>query len=154
MTPLAQALKDAERLLAHRDRFESDVAGRLEAKGHPSEVVGEAVAWLRERRLLDDRRTLQAHLASPAMQRRDTEAARARLLALGAPEALVEEALGHRGGHDLDALEETVRTKYGKPTDRARAARFLARAGLETDTIGAMLDRVFGEEDAWTSSGP
>ncbi len=154
MTPLARALKDAERLLAHRDRFEADLAGRLGAKGHAPEVVAEALDWLRERRLVDDRRTLQAHLASPAMQRRDTEAVRARLAVLGAPEELVVDALGQRSGPDVEALEEQLRGKYKAPKERAKAARFLARAGLETDTIEAMLDRVFGEEDAWTSSGP
>jgi len=139
LSPLEQAL----RWLARREYSVAELRRRLEGKGHPAAQVAEAVADLRERGLVSDRRFAES-LARNRIERgygplRIAHDLRAR----GVDDAVVEEALEDDPGVWLERLEAFWRKRFGAPPQSyrewARQARALQARGFSAEQVRRVL---------------
>jgi SOS response regulatory protein OraA/RecX len=131
------------RLLAQRDRFESEL--REKFKDVPKDTLDQVIAHLRKRRFIDDDRTAEEFARTRTGKRAVSSSFLAQELEeRGAPSGVVDMV---RGRSDLEAALALLEARYVKSDDcRERAGRNLARRGFEMETIENALSRFFGAE--------
>ncbi len=137
------ALALALRKLGQSDRFESEIRTLL--KAYDPGTVEEVVTHLKEKRLLNDNKTIQ-NLNERNTGRRAVgkEKLRAQLERRGAPEESIDAALASSEEGEPERMDEVLRSRF-KPTDsRAKAARFLFSRGFPEESIESALERFFG----------
>lgn len=135
-------------MFRRKDWYEAEVREKLLYKGYEQDVCDVVVTFLRERRILNDERTLQSALERTsgrrAMGKEKLEAvARVR----GAPESAIEQILGAYSEEDERvAMLDLLRLKYARSGKRAQAARFLLSRGFSEDLLESVLDAYFIED--------
>lgn len=143
------ALKWALERLARSDKLEAELDRGLERHGFSEEDRAAVLAYLREGRLVSDRKAVVAHMErrTGRMQRGKAKV-RAELIARGAAEDLVDECLGAVLPEvEIDVALRLVRAKLKPPIDRARAGRFLAGRGFGVETIESALATLFPDQE-------
>ncbi|MFQ3588283.1 MAG: RecX family transcriptional regulator [Fimbriimonadaceae bacterium] len=140
--PVAQAL----RLLRASDKFSAEVRDALLGRGHSEDVVADVLSFLNERRILDDTQTCE-HAVSRMAERlgRGKERIRAELMARGAPEEIVEQALARLTDEvESRAMQRILHRSLRGSGDRQKAWRLLASRGYDAESIAAAVDRYLG----------
>jgi regulatory protein len=128
-------------LLARRDRLTAELSAKLQAAGFEPEAVVSVIAELLRERLLDDAGYAERYVASRAERGHGPVRIAADLGSAGAPQDLIEAALG--SGPDWRAVAEAVRRRKFGPSppdsgaEKARQARFLQYRGFSSDHIRA-----------------
>jgi SOS response regulatory protein OraA/RecX len=143
------ALAVALRRLETSDRFESEVRRALSRYDEP--VVERVLSYLRERRFLDERRTVEnAVVFNEGRRAVGAEKIRATLERRGAPEDLLQEAVSQTAQGDAARADALLAARYPEPKreDRVKAGRFLYGRGFGEETIESALERHFGSGDA------
>ena len=128
--------------LARREHGERELAAKLVAKGHATELVAEVLAELVADGLLSDARYAEAFVHSRYQRGAGPHKIHAELRARGIDEGLIQDCLDVYADR-WQALVGEVRTrKYGTapPADfreRARQMRFLQQRGFTSEQIAA-----------------
>lgn len=138
------ALSHAMRLLVRRDLTTAEVRAKLEAKQFDEREIDEAIAWLHDKRLLDDARALEARVESLASGKSagGRLKVRARLEAAGASAEVVDASIESiTDGEELERMAKLLDEKFKGGRDRARGGRFLLSRGFEPDLVETALDR-------------
>jgi regulatory protein len=144
-----KALKKALSALQQRDRFEAEIRILLQ-KAHFEEHSVEKVVWyLKERRYINDRRTIINEIERRSERRAiGREKLRTELLARGASETELDELLSSGSDErELDAALSLLKSKYKPTDDRRKGGRFLYGRGYSEDTIEQAIDRFFGSDE-------
>ena len=117
--------------------------------GFKQETVEKVLATLREKRLVDDSKTIDRLVAQRTGKRAaGIEKIRHELLAKGGPEELVEQRLAEVSPESQREGMLALLNAKCKPTEgRAKGARFLLSRGFDEDAIAGVLDEFFGSED-------
>jgi len=141
------ALGLALRRIETSDRFESEVRDAL--RRYSPDIVDRVVAYLHEKRFLNDSRTLDQAVERNAGRRALGDALlKERLVRRGADEAMVEARLAETGS-EAERIDALLAAKYQPHDDPARAGRFLYGRGFSEDAIREALERYFvHREDA------
>jgi regulatory protein len=139
----------AFKLIERKDRFQHEIEQALEKAGYSQEIRDEVVHWLREQAVLQDQKTMINAVASRSGGRAvGKEKLREELARRGAPEELIDSALGEiDDNQQLEAMLGLLQKRYSEGRDRMRAGRFLAGRGFDEELIEQALAAFFGEED-------
>ncbi len=131
----------ALRLLSYRDRSERELRDRLAKKGFNEDIIGAAIAQLRDAGLIDDR----AFALSLCRQARENKllghnGVRLYLLTKGISRALVDEVTDYDEEQEIVTIRKLIRKKYRHvaspaPADIKRLRSFLLRKGYAPDVI-------------------
>lgn len=133
-------------MLRASDKFEAEIVARLEQNGCPEPAIAFAIAWAKEKRVLDDDRMTRESVAKLLASGTGPELARQKLLARGAPATILEEALDHSDDErQLEGIRTLIGRKLKPLSTRAQIARALAMRGFEERLAEPELDRIFGE---------
>jgi len=156
---LLSARSGALRLLSVRPRTVKELRDRLRAKGYDPATVEAVVADLQRAALLDDEAFARAYIRDrTALKASGPTLLREKLLRLGVPAAIIEQAIAEElGTVDIDQLAlRTVRAYLRKQPARAtpqpdqglrrRAAAHLARRGFSWETIARVLTQALSED--------
>ena len=138
------ALSYARRLLVKRDLLTAEVRAKLEAKRFDEREIDDAIAWLQEKRLLDDARAIEARIESLTSGKSagGLLKVRAPLEAAGAPSKTFDASIGSMtDGGELERMAKLLAEKFKGERDRARGGRFLLSRGFEQDLVETALDR-------------
>ena len=137
-----EALELALKKIGSKDRFESEVQAFL--SDFPNDTSERVIAFLKDRRIINDTRTIQTLLERYSGKRSiGIEKLRAELLERGAPEETVEAVLVQFAEGESQRMLDALSAKF-KPSDsRAKAGRFLFSRGFSEDEIESALDRFF-----------
>lgn len=138
------ALSHAMRLLVKRDLTTAEVRAKLEAKRFGEREIDEAIAWLHDKRLIDDARALKARVESLTAGKSagGRLRVRARLEAAGASAEEVDASIDSISDEDeLERMAKLLTDKFKGEKDPARAGRFLLSRGFEQDLVETALDR-------------
>jgi SOS response regulatory protein OraA/RecX len=121
----------------------------LERNGFHTETVEKVLAALRDRRLLNDPKTINSLVGQRTGKRAaGIEKMRTELIARGAPEELVEQRLSEvSSDSQINGMRAVLRSKCEPSEDRAKGARLLLSRGFDEDAINEVLDEFFGIED-------
>ena len=139
--PFDEALDRCLRLLARKDRFESELRQRLATV--PEDVQDRVIAHLKKRRMVDDGRAAEEYARSRSGRRTlSSSALAAELERRGAPSGVVDSVNTRPDQEAATALLESTFSR--SPANRARAGRTLARRGFEAEEIESALTRFFG----------
>jgi regulatory protein len=147
---LERALGLCFRELDRREQTVAQVRGRLGRAGTGAAAIDAAVAWLVERRYVDDAGYAERFAADRrALDGWGNERVGRRLAALGIDEAVIEATLaGRRPGEELGAalgvLAARVKVGSADDRDRQRALGLLARRGYELELAEEAVRRHFG----------
>ncbi len=147
---LERALGLCFRELDRRDRTEVQVRARLERGGTGAATIDAAVAWLTERRYIDDAGYAERFAAD--RRRLDgwgSERIRRRLESAGvAPEVIATAVDGRGEPEELEAavavLEARMTGASGAAKDRRRAVGLLVRRGYAVELAEEAVGRHFG----------
>ena len=144
-----QALALALKKLKASDKLESELCQALETYGFSPQTVTAVLSFLKDRKLVNDRRTIENHIERRAGRRSfGIEKIRAELLQRGAPEEIVEDCLASSAKMDeLDGALEALRARFRNGADRAKAGRFLMGRGFAEELVEQALDRFFESND-------
>jgi len=140
------ALAVALRRLQTSDRFESEV--RRSLTGFGDEIVEQVVRHLRDKRILNDRRVVDAvverNVGRGAV---GADRLRAKLESRGAPAPEIEIAVASAGEMEPELAFNLLAAKFpGRmESDRPRAGRFLFSRGFDEDVVESTLNRYFAE---------
>lgn len=139
--PVAQAL----RLLRASDKFSAEVRTALLGRGHSEDVVADVLSFLSERRILDDTQTCENAVSRMAERLgRGKDRIRAELMARGAPEEIVEQALARLADDvESETMQRLLHKGLRGSHDRQKAWRMLASRGYDSDSIAIAVDRYF-----------
>ncbi len=143
---MRRALAAAYRLLARRDRSEHELRGALEKRETPPDIIDAAVEYLRERRLVDDRKFAHARAQSLARNKKvGPRYLRDALKKSGIGETLIQEAVAEtfsdpqRERNEIRALiEKKNKTMKKDATPLQRKKKlfdFLLRRGFSYDAV-------------------
>ncbi len=153
---LRRALAAAYRLLARRDRSEHELRGALEKRETPPDIIDGAVEYLRERRLVDDRKFAHGRAQSLVRNKRvGPRYVRDALKKCGIGEQLVQEAVAEtfsdpeRERNEIRALIEkkskTMKKNLAPLQRKKKLFDFLLRRGFSYDIVMKALN---AREDA------
>ncbi|MBI5213965.1 MAG: regulatory protein RecX [Nitrospirae bacterium] len=142
---LESALKNAFRLLGYRDRSEKEMLEKLMQKGFSAEVAGNAVAYLKNRGFIDDRR-FAGILKKTAAERKHLgrSGTLAYLINKGISGDIADEILGDEDDY-LDTARNLIEKKMRSlkscdgETIKRRLWGMLARRGFSYGTINKAL---------------
>lgn len=142
---LESALKRAFRLLGYRDRSEKEMYEKLMKKGFSAEVAWNAVAYLKDRGFIDDRK-FAGILKKDAIERKHLgrRGTRAYLINKGISGDIADEILGDEDNY-LDTAKNLVEKKLrslkacDKETTKRRLWGMLARRGFSYGIINKAL---------------
>lgn len=143
---LRRALAAAYRLLARRDRSEHELRAALEKRETPPDMIDAAVEYLRERRLVDDRKFAHGRAQSLARNKKvGPRYVRDALKKKGIDEKLIQEAVAEtfsgplRERDEIRALiEKKSKTMKKDLTPLQRKKKlfdFLLRRGFSYDAV-------------------
>ncbi len=135
------ALEAGLEILRKRDQTELDVRNRLRSKGFDESQIDRAVDRLKSQGILNDRRFAESYVRRYAALR-GAERLREELLRAGVGEELIDLALQSLPGDGAIAL---LRSKFSseRPSDRARAGRFLISRGFSEEEVTSALEAYF-----------
>lgn len=149
----------ALRLLSVRPRSVKELSDRLRVKGYDPATLEAVIGDLQRAALLDDGAFARAFIRDrTALKASGPTLLREKLLRLGVPAGIIEEAIAEElGTVDIDQLAlRTVRAYLRKqpgrathPTDaglRRRAGAHLARRGFSWETIARVLTQALSED--------
>ena len=141
-----EAIAIAMKSLVRRARLSGEIAQNLLAKGFSAAEAEAVLAFLAQNGLVDDEKTIQAHVGARSGRRAvGADKLRAELLRRGATEGQVEGSLDLRTENDeVAAMLAALEGRRWKEEERSRAGRFLASRGFHEDLIPNALDRFFG----------
>jgi regulatory protein len=148
-----KAYDRALRLIAYRDRSESEIRRRLLASEFAEDVVDEVIDKLSEAGLLDDERFSREWVKSRTTSKPMGKTRIAwELRSKGIDPETVEEALQDRDedteyGLALAAAEKRlVKSSRNDPAIREKLGSFLSRRGFDWDVIRRVLDQLCPKE--------
>ncbi|MGM9524171.1 MAG: regulatory protein RecX [Faecousia sp.] len=146
----ASAKERAVRIVSAASVTKKELQRRLVQKGETAEHAEEAVAWLSELHLLDDRQTAAQIVRSGAARGYGAARIRQMLYEKRVPKELWDEALEQLPPQD-DAIDLFLQRRFrGKTPDRAeikRATDALLRRGHSWEDIRRALSRYASEEE-------
>ncbi|MDD6643543.1 MAG: regulatory protein RecX [Firmicutes bacterium] len=146
----ASAKERAMRIVSAASVTKKELQRRLVQKGETEEHAEEAVAWLSELHLLDDRQTAAQIVRSGAARGYGAARIRQMLYEKRVPKELWDEALEQLPPQD-DAIDLFLQRRFrGKTPDRAeikRATDALLRRGHSWEDIRRALSRYASEEE-------
>ena len=146
----ASARERAVRIVSAASVTKTELQRRLVQKGETEEHAEEAVAWLSELHLLDDRQTAAQIVRSGAARGYGAARIRQMLYEKRVPKELWDEALEQLPPQD-DAIDLFLQRRFrGKTPDRAeikRATDALLRRGHSWEDIRRALSRYASEEE-------
>ena len=146
----ASAKERAVRIVSAASVTKKELQRRLVQKGETEEHAEEAVAWLSELHLLDDRQTAAQIVRSGAARGYGAARIRQMLYEKRVPKELWDEALEQLPPQD-DAIDLFLQRRFrGKTPDRAeikRATDALLRLGHSWEDIRRALSRYASEEE-------
>jgi len=142
-------LKRALERLRRSDALASEVQTSLERNGFEAAVVERVLVLLRERRLIDDTKTINSLVASKTGKRAaGIEKMRLELRQRGAPEELIDTRLAEVTPESQSAEMRALLVARCKPTDsRAKGARLLLSRGFDEDAVREAINEFFGSDD-------
>lgn len=147
---LASAKERAVRIASASAVSQRELERRLVRKGESEEHAQEAVKWLSDLRLLDDRQVAEQVVRSGAAKGYGAARIRQMLFEKRVPRELWDEALAALPTQD-DAIDEFLRRRFrGKTPDRAeckRATDALLRRGHSWSDIRRALERYAPDEE-------
>lgn len=147
---LASAKERAVRIVSVSAVSQRELEHRLVRKGESEEHAQEAVKWLSDLRLLDDRQVAEQIVRSGAAKGYGAARIRQMLFEKRVPRELWDEALAALPTQD-DAIDEFLRRRFrGKTPDRAeckRATDALLRRGHSWSDIRRALERYAPDEE-------
>lgn len=147
---LASAKERAVRIVSASAVSQRELEHRLVRKGESEEHAQEAVKWLSDLRLLDDRQVAEQVVRSGAAKGYGAARIRQMLFEKRVPRELWDEALAALPTQD-DAIDEFLRRRFrGKTPDRAeckRATDALLRRGHSWSDIRRALERYAPDEE-------
>lgn len=147
---LATAKERAVRIVSASAVSQRELERRLVRKGESEEHAQEAVKWLSDLRLLDDRQVAEQIVRSGAAKGYGAARIRQMLFEKRVPRELWDEALAALPTQD-DAIDEFLRRRFrGKTPDRAeckRATDALLRRGHSWSDIRRALERYAPDEE-------
>lgn len=140
-----EAVGIAMKALVRRSRLSSEIAAKLRARGFSEDEIAGAVDCLESQGLLSDEQAI-----------RDLVEARSGKRAVGAK--WLQDELARRGvsetqmasivfrthEEELEAMQRALAGRQWRRGDRAKAGRFLASRGFDSDSIGGAIERFFG----------
>ncbi len=143
------ALKRSLERLRRSDALEAEIRSGLERNGFESAIVERVVAYLRERRLINDVKTIDNLLVTKTGKRAaGIEKLRSELTRRGAPQELIEERLSQvSADSQAEGMRSVLASRFKRTDPRAKGARLLLSRGFSEDEIGSALDEFFGRED-------
>ena len=148
----ASAKERAVRIVSAASVTKKELQRRLVQKGETEEHAEEAVAWLSELHLLDDRQTAAQIVRSGASRGYGAARIRQMLYEKRVPKELWDEALEQLPPQD-DAIDLFLQRRFrGKTPDRAeikRATDALLRRGHSWEDIRRALSRYASEEESF-----
>ncbi len=150
---LERALVICFRELDQRDQTAAQIRGRLERAGTAAAAIEGALAWLSERRYVDDAGYAERYAADRRMlDGWGNERIRRRLEAAGVATEVIEATLGGReAGEELAAavavLEARMKGAAGDDRDRRRALGLLGRRGYDLELAGQAVELHFGSRE-------
>ncbi len=145
-TLIPRARQRALHLLEKQDRTESNLRQKLREGGYPTEVVDEAVAYVKSFHYVDDRRFAENYVYFHK-DKRSRQRIRQDLLMKGIDKELADDVLERDYGTDERALinELLEKKQYNPETadkkEQARMYRFLASRGFSS---GDIMDAIRG----------
>lgn len=147
---LASAKERAVRIVSASAVSQRELERRLVRKGESEEHAQEAVKWLSDLRLLDDRQVAEQVVRSGAAKGYGAARIRQMLFEKRVPRELWDEALAALPTQD-DAIDSFLRRRFrGKTPDRAeckRATDALLRRGHSWSDIRRALERYAPDEE-------
>lgn len=133
-----RALGIALRSLRASDKLESDIRVRLAQKEIEATTIEEVVAFLHQKRFLNDAAYVEK-LAAKGMSRAQIQA---HLESKGADESLLDSLTPVQ---EVESAVKLLRAKIGKSNpDPAKAVRYLASRGFTEDQIRTAVQTVLG----------
>lgn len=152
----ASARERAVRIVAASNVSEKELRRRLVQRGEDEQDSAQAVAWLRQLNLLDDRKTAQQIVSSAAAKGYGRARIRNLLYEKGIPRELWDEALQQIPPMD-DALDRFLRQRFkdGEPDEKTvkKAVDALLRRGHSWGEIQCALRRYHSglelEDEQW-----
>lgn len=140
-----EALEKALRKLKTGDRFETEIRAALGE--YDVAVVDRVVATLKEKRILNDRRTAEEAVARASRGKPiGRERLRQSLLARGAAEEVVSEALeGY--ADEAELARQALAGRFGADDSPGKAGRYLISRGFDEDTVRSALESFFGSSE-------
>lgn len=146
----ASAKERAVRIISASALSKQGLQTRLMQKGESEEHAKQAVQWLDELHLLDDRQVAEQIVRNGAAKGYGAARIRQMLYEKRVPRELWDEALSHLPPLD-DAIDDFLRRRFrGKTPDRAeckRASDALLRRGHQWSDIRRALERYAPDED-------
>ena len=146
----ASAKNRAVRIVSAAAVTRDELEKRLVRKGETPEDAKDAVRWLEELKLVDDRQVAQQVVCSGAARGYGAARIRQMLYAKGVPREYWEEAL-EALPEQADAIDDFLRRRFrGRQPDRnewKKAADALLRRGHSWDDIRSGLERYAPEEE-------
>jgi SOS response regulatory protein OraA/RecX len=135
--------------LRRSDALEAEIRASLERNGFESAIVERVVAYLRERRLINDIKTIDNLVVTKTGKRAaGIEKLRSELVRRGAPEELIEERLAQvSADSQAEGMRSVLAARFKQTDSRAKGARLLLSRGFSEDEIGSALDEFFGPEE-------
>ena len=144
------AKERAVRIISASTVSRRELENRLRQKGESEENAQEAVQWLQELKLIDDRKAAQQVVQSGISRGYGAAHIRQMLYEKRIPKAYWEEALAEIPPRD-DAIDDFLQRRFrGKVPDRAeckRASDALLRRGHSWSDIRKALERYSPDED-------
>ncbi len=147
MTAYDQALKIALAALRQRDMLAAELKVKLENRGVEPAIIESVLSYLKQRRFLDDSRTIDQTIARASGKRAvGKNKLQADLNRRGAPEEIVEAQLAAiLPETERQQALELLRLKL-KPSDsRGKAGRLLLARGFDEDLVESVLIEFLGE---------
>ena len=129
--------------------LESELESSLTRNGFSTATVKRVLAALRDKRIVDDPKTINNLIARRTGKRTvGIEKMRHELIAKGAPEELVEQGLAAvTMESQSDGMRALLAAKCKREDGRAKGARLLLSRGFDADVIETVLDEFFGSEE-------
>ena len=123
-----------------REHSETELAGKLRARGFEHQAVNELIHQLRDQALLSDTRFAQAYASSRAAKGYGPAAIKQALRVRGVSDDVIASCLDGNDSEWEARLRSVKDKRFGPnapsgPSERARQARFLVRRGFTTEQV-------------------
>lgn len=146
--PFLNALNQAYRLLAVRDRSEDELRARLRIKGYGKRRIDEVIASLKGKGYIDDNRFAKDWIQSRSLcNQKGAFAIRDELLKKGIDKALIEDIMKDEGGYNEYEAAKALAAKKIESLGDAGGVKikksvysYLARRGFSFDVINEIVD--------------
>lgn len=142
-TNFNDALAAALKSLRRTEMFSAQVRELLLRQGVPPEIADQVVSHLEQKRIVDDKRTVDLVVERSAGKKaKGPQRLREELERRGAPSALIERAIDSIGAANrMETMLSALKAQYPRGAPRARAGRFLFSRGFSEDDVEEALSR-------------